>query len=658
MKDKILITSALPYVNGPLHIGHLIGCYLPSDIYARFNRAMGRDVLSICGSDDHGTPVVFGAQKAGMKTEEYAEMWRSKQREFVKFFNLSFDYYGQTHTKTHADLIQSLFTMWDKLGLIEERVMHQPYSIDDEQFLADRFIKGTCPKCGYDAADGDQCEKCGALLEPSDLINPYSAVSGSKNIEIRETRHLFFKYSKIEPDLKKWIDSRVGWPKTAVSIANKWLKEGLRDTPITRDLNWGVPVNKPGFEDKVFYVWFDAPWGYVSISQIARPDDWDTWWKNDNCKYAQFMGKDNVAFHSIFFPGQELALKNDNWKTVDVLKGVNFLNFEGDKISKSTGNGIFLDGAKEFPADMWRYALAASAPESDDTDFTIQRFADIVNKDLNGILGNFVSRVCKLSDKNFGLSVPKSGTNFNLSEKINPKLIELTSALEKCEFRKSVSALREIWSIGNEFMTEFAPWALIKDGKIDEAAAVLNECFQMIDLFARISAPFIPETAEKIQNVFENKHDLSWPSEYERRIPDGTGFTIPENLFERIDDEKIAQMTEKYKKKDPKIVIAKIMTAEKHPDSDHLQVLTVDDGTTKDLQIVCGAQNARAGLISVLAKVGADLPGFPKPLDKRKVRGVISNGMMCAADELGLGDDHDGIIELPEDSKIGAEFKI
>ena len=658
MNKKYLITSALPAPNGELHIGHLIGCYLPSDIYARFCRAIGRDVLFICGSDDHGTPALLGAAKEGTTALEYSTKYYEKQKEYVKNFGLSFDFYGRSHTDLHKKLVQDLFSRLDQQGLIEEKTSKQLFSIDDNMFLPDRFVRGTCPKCGYDKADGDQCGKCDALLSPTDLINPYSAISGSHNVEIRETKHLYFKASAMDGRLREWVNSRVGWPKTALSIANKWLDEGLRDTPITRDLSWGIPVNKPGYEDKVFYVWYDAPWAYVSISQAAT-NDWANWWKNDDCHYAQFMGKDNVAFHSVFFPSQELAV-NDGWKTVDVLKAMNFLNFEGAKISKSTGNGIFLDQAiVDAPSDCWRYALMASAPETDDTDFTIQRFADIVNKDLNGMLGNFISRVCKITEKNFGLKIPKFEKGFETPvEKMNGLLRELTAALDACEFRKSIVALRSMWAIANEYMSEKEPWTLVKNGNLSDAGAVLNECFQMMDFFARVSAPFIPSAAAKIQSVFAIKKDLTWPKEYERRIDDGEGFIVPENLFTRIDDDKINAMTEKYVKQTPKIVIAKILTAAPHPDSNHLQVLSVDAGLGKPLEIVCGAPNARAGLVSVLAMVGAKLPAFDAPLTARKVRGVLSNGMMCAADELGISNDHDGIIELPEGSEVGKEFKI
>jgi methionyl-tRNA synthetase len=366
---------------------------------------------------------------------------------------------------------------------------------------------------------------------------------------MRETKHLYFRMSAMQDKMRTWVNSRTGWPKTAITIANKWLDEGLHDNPITRDLKWGIPVNKPGFEDKVFYVWFDAPWGYSSISQAAT-DNWESWWKNPDCKYTQFMAKDNISFHSVFFPSQELAM-DDNWKTVDVLKGQNFLNFNGAKISKSTGNGIFLDQALTIaPADTWRYALLASAPETDDSDFTVTRFAEIVNKDLNGMLGNFVSRVCKLSAKNFGTNVPADVKfDTDLANRINEKLSELTTALEECEFRKSIMALRSLYAIGNEYMTETAPWALVKEGKMTEARDVLNECFQLIDLYARVSAPFMPTTAEKMKNIFSGKHDLSWPDTFERRIADNEEFIIPENLFERIDDDKVAEINEKYSAK-------------------------------------------------------------------------------------------------------------
>ena len=661
MSKKYLVTSALPYVNNNLHIGHLVGCLLPSDVYARFCRAMGRDVLLVAGSDEHGTASEIGAYKENMPVEEYVEKYRAFQLESIKDFNLSFDLYGRTHTKTHEKLIQSLFQRLEDQGMLVEKVSMQPYSVKEEKFLADRFVVGTCPKCGYERAYGNECDKCFANLEPSQLINPHSAVVPDSPVEMRETKHLYFKYSEMQGALRKWIDSRVGWSKTALAIANKWLDEGLHDGPITRDLKWGIPVNKPGYENKVFYVWFDAPWGYVSISQDAN-ENWADWWKNPDTHYAQFMAKDNVSFHSIFFPAQELAM-DDGWKTVDMLKGFNFLNFEGGKVSKSTGNGIFLNDAITIaPSDCWRYTLLASAPETDDTDFTVSRFADIVNKDLNGMLGNFVSRVCKLTQKNFGNVVPKSGEkNTELESQINEKISELTSALDACEFRKSIAALRGLYAIGNEYMTKMEPWALVKNGDVTTAGAVLNECMQMIDLFARVSAPIIPDAAAKMQNIFKPTHDLTWSSSYEHRIKDGDEFVVPENLFNRIDDDTVKMLIEKYtaKKEDtsPKPVVAEIVAVKNHPSREDLHVLNVNYGSDENVQIVCGAPNVRVGLRGVLAPVGCKLPGMKKPMSQRTVAGIESFGMMCSAAELGRGDDDKNIIELSDEFKVGNEYK-
>ena len=657
MAKKYLITSALPYVNGELHLGHLIGCYLPSDVYARFCRAKGRDVLFVCGADEHGTPAIIGAAKENLPIKEYNDKYYEKHLRAVSDFKLSFDLYGRTHTQLQENLIHDLFTRLDEQGLIEERETIQPFSVDDDTFLTDRQLVGTCPKCGYDKARGDQCDKCGSIYEATELLNPKSTISGSANVEMRPTKNLFFLASKIEDSWKKWLDEHAPkWSKTASAIAKGWANEGLRDTSITRDLSWGIPVNKPGYEHKVFYVWFDAPWGYVSISQAANKD-WESWWKNPDCHYAQFMGKDNVKFHSVFFPEQQLAM-NDNWKTVDMLKSMNFLNYDGGKFSKSENRGIFLDEAITIaPSDAWRYALMASAPETDDNDFTDARFADIVNKDLNGMLGNFVSRVCKLSAKNFGNIVPKSDKfDSELKSRIDEKLNELTAALDACEFRASVFALRSLWAIGNEYMTEKEPWALVKNGDMDAAQHVLNTCFQLIDFYARVSAPFIPDTAEKMQNIFAVKNDLSWPNEFETRIKDGTEFTIPENLFERIDDDTVKNLTEKYSlKKTPQLTVVKITKVENHPQRENLHVLTVNDGT-QDYTVVCGAPNVHVGMLAVFAPIGAIIPKTKKPIKPRAVAGVESCGMLCSGDELNISDDDTCLYEVTDESKFGKAF--
>lgn len=701
MSKKHLITSALPYVNNIPHIGNFVGSVLPADVYARFKRAKygAENVLFVCGADAHGSPIVIQAKKEGVSPAELVDKYHAAHAKVFDGFNVSFDGgYGTTHSEKQVELVHNLFNALDKNGFIEEKTTIQPYSVDDDMFLADRQVEGTCPKCGFEKARGDQCDKCGELLDPADLINPYAADTGSKNIEMRETKNLFYRADLVKKDVEDWVlgtAEKNGWSKSAFAATKKYLSEDVPNPSVTRDLPWGIPVNKSGYEDKVFYVWFDAPWGYVSISQYAN-ENWADWWHGgDDCHYAQFMGKDNIKFHSLFFPGQEIAWADGNWKKVDLLKGMNFLNFEGAKISKSTGNGIDLEQAlSSAPADAWRYALLASSPETDDTDFTIQRFAEIVNKDLNGMLGNFVSRVTKMTEKNFGGKIPNYleelhdtstenyskasnkrkeliGCFFELKDMINghlngfpymegtPSDNGLTNSIEKCYFRQAVYDLRLLWSAGNEFIAKTAPWELVKTDP-EAAGAVLNECFQLMDLYARVSAPFIPDAATKIANVFGGNHDFSWPTEFERRIKDGEAFTIPENLFERIDDARVAELTEKYSKKPadkPKFVVAKILEVKPHPAKDGLNILSVDAGEEQPLQIVCAAPNVRAGFVGVLAKVGAILPGQKKPITKRAVANVESFGMMVSAAEIGKGTDGDNIMELDANAVVGSEYK-
>ena len=375
--QKILVTSALPYINGAPHLGHMIGCLLPSDVYARFMRLTGHDVLYIVGTDEHGTTSEVGAMKAGMDVKSYCDMFHQRHYQAYKDFNLSFDYFGRTSSEQNKEITYRIFNALDKNGFIEEREIQQVYSIDDKMFLADRYITGTCPYCGYEKARGDQCENCTKVLEPTKLINARSTISGSTNLEVRTSKHLFLNLPKIEPKLREWLKTKEAfWPDVAYSIALKWLKEGLQPRCITRDLKWGFPVPKKGYEDKVFYVWFDAPIGYIGITKQwadEKPEerDWKDWWfENKDVYYVQFMGKDNVPYHSITFPATLLGT-NEGYKQVDYLKGVSYLTYEGGKFSKSEHRGVFVDDAiSEFSADYWRYFLMSNIPEGSDASFS------------------------------------------------------------------------------------------------------------------------------------------------------------------------------------------------------------------------------------------------------------------------------------------------
>ena len=557
--SKILVTSALPYINGVPHLGHMAGCLLPSDVYARFQRLMGNEVLYIGGTDEHGTTSEVGAIKAGMDVQSYCDMFHARHAQIYQDFNLSFDFFGRTSSPENKEATYHIFTQLDKNGYIEERTIKQVYSVDDQMFLADRYITGTCPYCGYDKARGDQCENCTRVLEPTELINARSTISGSTNLEIRETKHLFLNLPKLESKLSEWVKTKEPfWPDVAYTIAQKWLKEGLQARCITRDLKWGFPVNKPGYEDKVFYVWFDAPIGYIGITKQWEALDkehrhWQDWWLNPKeVRHVEFMGKDNVPYHSITFPATLLGT-GENWTQVDFLKGFSYLTYDGGKFSKSENRGIFAeDAVKEFPADYWRYWIMANSPESSDTSFTWDLFAGTVNKDLNGVLGNFVSRVLKMTSSKLGDKVPSGGEHSaleleliaNLQDKINRYI----GYMEQMEFRKALAELRAVWVEGNNYITVAEPWTIIKEDE-QRAKVILRTCINLIRIFAILSAPIMPTTSAAILSKlnlsltslknFDVKTEINF-------LQGDEPFTIGDMLFERITPETIAEMKNKY----------------------------------------------------------------------------------------------------------------
>ena len=560
--SKILITSALPYVNGVPHLGHLVGCLLPSDVYARFMRMMGHEVLYIAGTDEHGTPSEVGAMKEGMAVEDYCTKYHNRHKQTYSDFDLSFDCFGRTSSDQNKEMTYHIFEQLDRNGYIEERTIKQLYSIDDERFLPDRYVTGTCPYCGYEKARGDQCENCTKVLEPTDLINPRSTISGSTNLEIRETKHLFLILPKLEKKLDEWLRTKEPfWPDVAYSIARKWLKEGLQERCITRDLKWGFPVPKKGFEDKVFYVWFDAPIGYLGITKQwadADPEhrSWKDWWFDAaDVRHVEFMGKDNVPYHAISFPATLIGT-GEPWTQVDYLKGMSYLTYEGGKFSKSDRRGIFAEDAiKEFPADYWRYWLMANAPESSDSSFGFDLFAANINKDLNGVYGNFVSRVLKMTASKFGEEIPAGSAmediDRELIKTLQEKINNYLKYMQEMEFRKALGELRAVWVEGNNYISVTEPWSVIKENP-DRAGTILRICINLIRIFAILSAPVMPKTSADVFAKFglEDKDmpllkDFNVSQEIERLRP-GHKFAVGNPLFERITPERVEELKNKY----------------------------------------------------------------------------------------------------------------
>ncbi|MEQ8178075.1 MAG: methionine--tRNA ligase [Amphiplicatus sp.] len=563
--SRLLITSALPYINGIKHLGNLVGSMLPADVYARFKRARGEEVLFICATDEHGTPAELAARAAGQTAEEYCAEQHQIQKTACAAFGLSFDHFGRSSNPPNHRLTQHFAEVLEKNGLIEERTTKQIYSVDDQRFLPDRYVEGTCPNCGFEKARGDQCDNCGKLLDPMELIDPYSSISGSRNVEARDTKHLYLLQSKMQARVEAWLGER-DFPSLTRSIALKWMKEGLQDRSITRDLYWGIKVLKdgaprPGFETKVFYVWFDAPIEYIGATEEwaeATGGNWRSWWRLDegaeDVRYVEFMGKDNVAFHTVSFPCTILG-SEEPWKTVDTLKSLNWLTWYGGKFSTSEKRGIFMDQALELlPADYWRWHLMANAPESDDASFTLEHFASVANKDLADVLGNFVNRITRFCASKFGEQVPGEGAYGATEEKLiadlDAKIKSYTDNLEAMEFRKAFADLRGIWVAGNEYLQVAAPWTAFKTDPAAAAASV-RAALNLIVLFAALSRPVIPYTADRMVAIFglDPEEAGKWPTSAKaalEALKPGHAFAPADVLFKKIEDEQVAEWREKF----------------------------------------------------------------------------------------------------------------
>jgi methionyl-tRNA synthetase len=555
---RTLITSAIPYINGIKHLGNLIGSQLPADLYARYLRARGHEVLFLCATDEHGTPAELAAAKAGKPVAEYCAEMHGVQADLAARFGLSFDHYGRSSSPQNHRLTQHFAGRLAEAGLIREVSERQVYSNADGRFLPDRYIEGTCPNCGYERARGDQCENCTKQLDPTDLIDPRSAISGSTDLEVRETTHLYLCQSRLKDDLDAWIDTKTDWPILTTSIAKKWLHDGdgLQDRGITRDLDWGIPVRKgdedwPGMEGKVFYVWFDAPIEYIACAaewvDAGKGTDWERWWRTDkgadDVRYVQFMGKDNVPFHTLSFPATILG-SGEPWKLVDHLKSFNYLNYDGGQFSTSQGRGVFMDQALEIlPADYWRWWLLSHVPENSDSEFTWEEFQLSVNKDLADVLGNFVSRITKFCRSKFGEIVPEGGAYGDreaaLIADLSTRIRAYEGHMDAIEIRKAAQELRAIWVAGNEYLQAAAPWSTFKTDP-EAAAAQVRLGLNLIRLYAVLSAPFIPFTAEAMLEAIGSR-DRSWPDDVAAALTalePGQPFTVPEVMFAKITDEQ------------------------------------------------------------------------------------------------------------------------
>lgn len=681
-EKKYLVTSALPYANGPLHLGHLSGAYIPADIYVRYLRSQGKDVLWVCGSDEHGAAITIRAKKEGIAPQEIIDKYHELNKASFAKLGISFDYYHRTSAKLHHETSQDFFLQLYKKGdQFDEKTIEQYYDQDFDQFLADRYIKGTCPRCGHEEAFGDQCENCGSDLSPTELINPISTLSGKTPI-LKETKHWYFKLDQHETWLREWIADGVldntqhhdpkNWKKHVVGQCLSWLDNGLQPRSITRDLSWGIPVPLEEAKGKVLYVWFDAPIGYISSSKqwaLENAGDWEAYWKGDNVELIHFIGKDNIVFHCIVFPAM-LKAHGDFNLPVNVPAN-QFLNFEGQKFSKSRGWGIeqhvYLEEFKDFPnkEDALRYALIRNLPENRDSDFKWDDFVEYHDKELVGNLGNYVNRVAVLTQKYLNGQVPALTIDYKEKLVEVHKLVQqLNKELEHFNFKNAIQLVMEISSYGNTYLQEVSPWKLFKE---DPEAPKIKECMlislQIVGLLSIVCEPFIPFTSPKIRSILglEPVQRGDWADLLDKLengqplISEGHQIGEPELLFAKIHDRKDQSRLEIINKQ--KAHLEAILAAENTSDREPIKPeMQFDDFVKNDLRTGTIVAAEKLPKTKKLLKLTVDLgleqrtvvSGIAesfKPEDivgqkvvlvanlaPRKLRGVESQGMILMAE--------------------------
>ncbi len=669
-----LITAALPYANGPVHIGHLAGVYVPADIYVRYLRLRGEDVLFICGSDEHGVPITIKARQEKVSPRDIVDKYHTMIRDSFAEFGISFSIYSRTTSETHYRTASEFFrTLYDRGDFIE-KTTRQYYDEEVKQFLADRYITGTCPHCGNDSAYGDQCEKCGTSLNATDLIHPRSTISGSQPV-MRDTLHWFLPLDKYEPFLRKWIlEENKDWKSNVYGQCKSWLDAGLQPRAVSRDLDWGIPVPVEGATGKVLYVWFDAPIGYISATRELTPD-WEKYWKDKETRMIHFIGKDNIVFHCIIFPAMLKA--EGSYILPDNVPANEFLNLEGDKISTSRNWAVWLhEYLQDFPGkqDVLRYVLCATMPETKDNDFTWKDFQSRNNNELVAVLGNFVNRSLVLTQKYFGGKVPEAAALTESDRETLAEIPRLKEAveynLENFRFRDALKAAMDMARLGNKYLADGEPWILIKTDPL-RTGTILNIALQITANLAIITEPFLPLSAKKIAG-FTGRSDMKWQDAGQSDLLEaGHKLGEPSLLFEKIEDEAVENQLQKLQKtkeanqnksaaKPQKenisyddfarmdIRIGTILEAVKVPKTKKLMQLKIDTGIDVRTVVSGISEYFEPGVL-----IGKQICLLAN-LEPREIKGIQSQGMIL------LAEDASGklVFVTPEEAtKVGSEVK-
>ncbi|HEC95044.1 MAG TPA: methionine--tRNA ligase [Thermoplasmatales archaeon] len=633
-ENKVFIGVAWPYANGSLHLGHLAGCYLPADIVARYSRMTGKDVLMVSGSDEHGTPITITATNEGVTPQQIVDRYNKEHTENMKTLGISFDLFTRTTTQNHTRVVQDIFkTLYDK-GYIYAKEDEAFYCEHCKRFLPDRYIEGTCPYCGSRNARGDQCGECGKLLDPKDLIEPKCKLCGNTPV-LRKTRHLFFALSQFEEKLLTWMKDKNHWRPNVKKFTENWIKKGLKDRAITRDIDWGIPVPIEGFEDKRIYVWFDAVIGYLSASiqwakEQGEPDKWQTWWKNKEAKHYYFLAKDNIPFHTIIWPSILMGYDENLNLPYDVPAN-EYLRLEGEQFSKSRGLAIWIpDVIKKFDVDTIRYYLSINMPENRDSSWTWKDFVAKNNDELLGVYGNLVHRILTFTWKNFR-EIPKQNeldeNDKKLLEEIKQTSETVAEQLEVCSFKKALKNIMSLAQKGNMYFAQNKPWETIKKDR-ERCETTLHICLRLVKALSLMLAPYLPFSSQKVWEYLgynDSIHKHTW-SEITQDVETGKKIEKPQPLFKKLLLEDIMEEKDPFTLLDLKV--AKVVDVKDHPNADKLYMLQIDAGKLGKRIIVAGMkpyyskEEIKGRNIVVVCNL--------KPA---KIRGVTSKGMLLAAED-------------------------
>jgi methionyl-tRNA synthetase len=655
-REKILVTSALPYVNGPLHLGHLSGAYLPADIYVRYKRLNGDDIIYICGSDEHGVPITISADKENVSPQVIIDRYHELNYDAFKKFGMSFDNYSRTSLPIHHETAKEFFLEYYNKGLLKEKKTLQFYDEKNNMFLPDRYVEGTCPNCGSEEARSDECENCGKLYEPSELKNPKSKISGETPI-LKETSHYYFPLGEFQPELEKYIDEmneKYGWKENVMQYCRGWFKDGLKDRAVTRDLDWGVKVPLDEAVGKVLYVWFEAVLGYISSTKeysqkIGKPDLWKKYWQDENTKYIAFIGKDNVVFHCIVFPAMLKAWnsgENVKYCLPQNVPANEFLNFEGKKFSKSRNWGIdVIDFLKIFPADPLRYTLAVNLPENRDTDFQWKEFQAKNNSELAAIFGNFINRTFTFAHKHFDGKVPPKGELNEMDKEMIKTVSEypqkISEYFERYKLKEGTNEIMNLARAGNKYFNDSEPWKTVKSDK-EKCSTTINICLQTIYTLAELFEPVVPFSSKKIFKML-NAEPTKWQKCGDENLPAEHKLNNAEILFPQIEDKMIDKQVEKLNGSESKnkaenlisyddfmktqLIVAEVISAEKIEKSKKLLKLKVKlDSEERQLVAGIAESNNPEDLIGKKVVIVANL-------EAAKIMGVESRGMILAVEK-------------------------